>query len=113
VIDVPRHALRRLDIEQDRLRLKAVEVFALPDAVDQIVRDVELVIEGVIAANSEVVVRQKIEQVRARVVDLILSVVPFEAERPAELAEIRRQTFADRRDVRAVSLPDRAESLWE
>src|SRR5262249_1059640 len=97
--------------EQDRLRFEAIKVFALPDAIDQVMCDVDLAVESVIAADSHMVIGQIVEQIGSRVVDLILGEVALEAKRARELAEVYCQSGADRRYVRGVRLPDRAESL--
>ena len=57
------------------LRLEGVEVFGLIRAVDEVIHQGHLVINRVFEAQAGMVEREEVEEVRARIVEVVLRVV--------------------------------------
>src|SRR5688572_7242594 len=111
IIRLRRDSLRRFECQQRGLRLEAVEIFTLVDAVDQPVCRREFVVEWIGRAEAEMVKRQKVEEIRPAIIEIVFGVVGFVTERAGEFAEINCQAGAQRRNVSSVNLPDVAINL--
>src|SRR5208282_2170458 len=66
----------------------------------------QLVVDLVGGAHAHVIKRQKIEPKRARIVQLVFGVISFDSDRASKFADIQRQSVADGRHVRSISLKD-------
>src|SRR5208337_58096 len=60
----------------------------------------------VLRSYAHVVERQEVEPVGARIIDLELGVVAFDAERAGPFSEVDRETAAQRNHIRSIGLED-------
>ena len=91
--------------------LKPLKSSVCCDAVDEPVGYVDARGEVVVGAQTHVIEGQIVEEEAARVVDLILGVVAFDAECAGPLAEVELKTGADGGEITAVGLKEIAPDL--
>src|SRR5215469_18673608 len=106
VVHSPRKRFSRLGTETEQFVLETVGGLRLICAIDQPVVDCETVVDRESGAKAHMVIRQKVEPVRTRIIQLILCIVAFYAKRAAPLAEVNVPSFAQRNDIGSVSLED-------
>src|SRR5690348_16686078 len=88
VVGGPGHGLPRLGRESKQLILKAVSCFRLVGAINHPVVNAERIRDWNVRPQSHVIEGKKIEPERPRIVHLVFTVVPFDAQRTAPFAEI-------------------------
>ena len=97
--------------EDESLGLETVEIFCLLSTINDPIGEIHFRCEVVTGPEVRVVEGKKIEKIGARVVELILNEVIFEAEGARPFSKIDGQAAAERSDVGTIRLEEIAPSL--
>lgn len=111
-IEIPGDLTQRLKGENGGLAFGGIEVLCLIGAIDKPVSRGKAGMNGIAGTQTGVVEGQEIEEVASGVVELVFGVIGFETERAGKLAEIERESVADRGEEGAVSLKEIAIESW-
>ena len=108
VVHGPGHVLVGLNVEAEHLILEAIEGLRLLSAIRDPVVQRNDIIELVVQARTHVIEGQKVKPIRAGVIHLIFGIVALQAQGTGPFSKVHGESRANRHDVRAISLEDRA-----